>query len=91
MKNKRGPNHLSALDVNYNIYNIEKDESRAHSSLFFTYSSMSSIDQSDYLNKLLVCDYNGSILLSRSNDTKFWTQKYKMMIHSFAVIIHTAI
>ncbi len=82
---------MSALDVNYNIYNIEKDESRAHSSLFFTYSSMSSIDQSDYLNKLLVCDYNGSILLSRSNDTKFWTQKYKMMIHSFAVIIHTAI
>jgi hypothetical protein len=81
----RGENRISALDLTYNVFNFEKDESRAHSSLFYIYSTMSSLDQSDYLNKLIICDNDGGILLSRSNDTKFWSQKHKLMSYSYSV------
>lgn len=83
--NLKGENHLFALDLGFNLFNREKDESRAHSTLFYTNSTMTSVDQSDYLNKFLVCDNDGSIVLSRSDGCKNWTQKNKFMSFSFAV------
>jgi hypothetical protein len=81
----KGENHMVALDLSFNIFNIEKDESRAHSSLFYSNSTMSSIDQSDYFNKFLVCDTEGNVILSRSSDTRYWIQKHKLMDLSYAV------
>jgi len=78
---------MCALDLSYNLFNYDKDESRAHSSLFYSYATMTSIDQSDYLDKFLICDNDGSILVSKSNNPCHWTQKHKLMNFSFAVNI----
>lgn len=83
--NLKGDNRILALDLCFSLFNKDRDESRAHSSIFYTYSSLSSISQSDYLNKLLVCDNDGSVIISRANDTKFWIQKHKLLNYSFAV------
>jgi hypothetical protein len=81
----KGENRMMSIDLTHSVFNLEKDESRAHSSLFFTNSSMSAIDQCDYLNKFLVCGYDGTVMLSRANDSRFWISKYKLMNNSYAV------
>ena len=83
--NLKGENHLIALDLTHSVFNLERDESRAHNSLFYTNASMTSLNHSDYLNKMVVCDVEGNVLLSRSNDTKYWFQKHKLMNNSYAV------
>lgn len=81
----KGENHLLAFDLSFGVFNQDRDESKSHSSLFSTNATQTSISQSDYLNKLIVCDTEGNVIMSRSNDTKYWFSKYKMMGYSFAV------
>ncbi|RMZ95090.1 general transcription factor 3C polypeptide 2, partial [Brachionus plicatilis] len=81
--NLKGENHMVALTLEFNLLNNDKDESRAHSSLFFTNSTMNSIHQSDYLNKFLLCDNDGWVVLCRSDNSKYWLQKNKPMCNTF--------
>lgn len=83
--NLKGENHMVALTLEFNLFNNDKDESRAHSSLFYTNSTMNSINQSDYLNKFLLCDNEGSVVLCRSDNSKYWVQKNKLMCNTFSV------
>ena len=88
---RRGPNHLSALNLNFNVCNAEKDDSRAHPSIFVTNSTMTSVAQSDFVNKLLVCSNDGKVILARSNDTKFWSQKQKKKLINFSFAVGFAL
>ncbi len=83
----RGPNHLSAVNLNFNVCNVEKDDSRAHSSIFTTNSTMTGVDQSDLLNKILVSSNDGIIMLSRSNDTKAWSLKHKNKLINYSCAV----
>lgn len=83
--NLTGENRMAALDLCYGLYSKDREESRAHMSLFSTHATMSSLHQSDYLNKLLICNNDGTVILSRANDTKYWIQKNRLMNYSFAV------
>ena len=76
---------MSALDLSYNLFIFDKDETRAHSSLFYSFATMTSIDQSDYLNKFLICHNDGSILISKSSNPCHWIQKHQLMNFSYAV------
>lgn len=71
--------------MSFNVFNKEKDENRAHSSLFYTEGSMNSIDQSDYLNKFIVCDSHGHVIVSSANNPKYWIAKHQLMFNSFSV------
>jgi len=84
--NLKGENHLYELDVSFNVFNKERDETRSHSSLFATDGTMTSMDQSDYFNKFLVCDSRGSVIVSSASNPKFWTAKNQLMFNSFSVI-----
>ncbi|CAF0896453.1 unnamed protein product [Brachionus calyciflorus] len=86
--NLRGENHMVALNLEFNLFNSDKDESRAHSSLFYSNSTMSSINQNDFFNKFLLCNNDGSIFLSRSDNTRHWVQKNKLMFNSFSRIVN---
>jgi len=75
--NLKGENHLFVLDLVFNVFNKEKDESRSKASLFYTNGTMNSIDQSDCLNKLFVCDTEGFvILLSITSNPNHWIPKH---------------
>jgi len=89
--NLKGDNHLYELDVSFNAFNKEKDDTRSHSSLFFTDGTMASMDQNDYFNKFLVCDSRGNVILSSANNPKFWLAKNHLMFNSFSVIINLQI
>lgn len=41
---------------------------------------------SDLLNKCLVCDSNGLVILNIANDTANWIHKNKSFLHSFAQV-----
>ena len=84
--NLKGENHLFVLDLAFNVFNLEKDESRSKASLFYTNGTMNSIDQSDCLNKLLVCDTEGFIILSSSSNPNHWIPKHQLMFNSFSQI-----
>lgn len=83
--NLKGENHMIALTLEFNLFNSDKDESRAHSSLFYTNSTMNSINNCDYFNKFLLCDNDGSVILSRSDNSKYWVQKNKLMCQTYSV------
>ena len=76
---------MCALDLGYNVQYHDKDASRAHSSLFFTLTTMNSLDQSDFFNKLLICDNSGSVMVTKANNSKYWLQKNKLMNISYSV------
>jgi hypothetical protein len=48
---------------------------------------MSSVDQSDYLDKFLICDSDGRVIIGNANDTKSWSQRSKLIGNPFAVAI----
>ena len=76
---------MCALDLGYNVQYHDKDSSRAHSSLFYSYTTMNSLDQSDFFNKLLICDNSGSVIVTKANNSKYWLQKNKLMNMSYSV------
>ncbi len=84
--NLKGENHLFALDLSFNVFNKEKDETRAKPSLFYTNETMSSLNQSDYLNKLIICDTDGSLILSTSNNPNHWIPKHQLIYNSFTQV-----
>lgn len=84
--NLKGENHLFGLDLSFNVFNKEKDESRSKASLFYTNGSMNSVDQSDCLNKLLVCDTEGCVIVSSSSNPNHWIPKHQLMFNSFSQI-----
>ena len=54
--------------------------------MFYSYSTLTSLDLSDLLNKCLTCDNNGVIMLNRADDTKNWNHKNKSFLNSFSQI-----
>lgn len=82
--NLKGENHLFELDLSYNVFNKERDETRSHSSLFYTLGTMNSIDQNDYFNKFIICDSQGSVIISSANNPKYWIAKHQLMFNSFS-------
>ena len=46
---------------------------------------MTSLDQSDFFNKLLICDNSGSVIVTKANNSKYWLQKNKLMNMSYSV------
>jgi hypothetical protein len=77
---------LYAFDIFYDAFQSDREQSRTHSSMFHTYSTLTSLDISDLLNKCLTCDNNGLIMLNRANDTHNWIHKNKSFLNSFAQI-----
>jgi len=76
---------LQVLDLNF-VFNLDKEQNRTHSSLFFTYSTLSSIDTSDLLNKCLTCDSEGAVYLNKADDTRNWAHRNKIMNYSFCKV-----
>jgi WD40 repeat protein len=81
----KGENRLFALDLSHGPFNLERDESRARSALFFTNFTHTAVHVSDLLNKLLVCDTDGSVIVSRAGDSRHWINKHKLINNSYAV------
>ncbi len=77
---------MYAFDIFYDAFQSDREQSRTHSSMFHTYSTLTSLDISDLLNKCLTCDNNGLIMLNRANDTHNWIHKNKSFLNSFAQI-----
>jgi hypothetical protein len=82
----RGDNRLYSFDIFYDSFQSDKEQSRIHSSMFYSYSTLTSLDLSDLLNKCLTCDNNGTIMLNRADDTKNWIHKNKSFLNSFSQI-----
>ena len=78
--NFRGDNRLYALDIFYDAFQSDREQTRTHSSMFHTYSTLTSLDLSDLLNKCLTCDNNGVVMLNRANETHNWIHKNKSFL-----------
>ena len=74
--------HLNSIKMIRFIVVIKK---RSHSSLFYTNGTMNSIDQNDYLNKFIVCDSEGHVIVSSASNPKYWIPKNQLMFNSFSV------
>lgn len=83
----RGENHLYELDLSFNAFNKDRDETRCHSSLFYTHGSMTSIDQTDYFNKFIISDSQGHVIVSSATNPEYWIAKHHLMFNSFSVMI----
>lgn len=87
----KGDNRMVALDLAFDVHvathELQRDDNRTHSSLFNTFTSINSIDASDYINKLLMCDTDGAVIVCRSNDSRYWLPKNKLLNYSYVVSV----
>ena len=71
-------NFLRSVDLN------DENSNKAQKSSFHTYSSITSISISDYLNKLLICDSEGSIIMSTNPES--WKNSQSFRVYSIFLL-----
>jgi hypothetical protein len=63
----------------------DREDSKVHSSLYTTLSTITSMNNSNYYNSLVSCEANGQVMLTRVNSSSYWDTKHKVLFLSFAV------